>query len=360
MLPPPPHLVQPPTFADMAGRCVLYIAGFDMVSWTDALPHIGQDALVVDTTEALPRDPADNKGKSKGKGKRGRGFERTVDSVTKQRGFPDAVASVLEAARQSRKVVVQCRKGVHRSPVVGAAAREVLIGEGFSVVICELSCCQRDLIAEMVGVCEDWQKGLRGSADCPASYNNFRLADLVKDEDGLNNLDTIGIGRVAPGAMRGSAVPIARHSPYGQASQPSSLPPAPLPSAQPAFVAFVPAPLPMPTAPPAARVAEGPSSAAVAFVPAPLPMPPAPPAEGPSSAATHEWAEDIAWYIDHYELDEAAQSAMRDLANINTSEVGKALRKLTSKAERGDDVRNPSAFVAIACRNAMMRSRTRK
>ena len=70
----------------------------------------------------------------------------------------------------------------------------------------------------------------------------------------------------------------------------------------------------------------------------------------------HEpWGEEAEWYIETYGLDDAAQTAMRDLVVASPSELGKALRKLTTKAERGDDVRNPSAFVAIACRNALQK-----
>ena len=159
---------------DMAGRCVLYIAGFDQQSWNDARQYIGQDALIVDTTEALPRDPALNKGKKgKGKGKDKGPARRTVDQVASMDGFTLAVDAVVIAARQSRKVVVQCRRGIHRSPVVGAAAKEVLIMQGYSVAICELSRCQSDIIQEMCNVMEDWHAGRRASAESPASYNNF-------------------------------------------------------------------------------------------------------------------------------------------------------------------------------------------
>ena len=72
----------------------------------------------------------------------------------------------------------------------------------------------------------------------------------------------------------------------------------------------------------------------------------------PTGVLAAAWESDAQYYIDKYKLDQSAQDAMRELAAVSENELGKALRKLTSKAGR-DDVRNPSAFVAVACRQAI-------
>ena len=69
----------------------------------------------VDVAAMLPRDP----GRRGGKGD----HPELVDDVVGQRGFPEAVAAVVAAA--PKHVVVKCRAGRHRSPVVGAEGGEV-------------------------------------------------------------------------------------------------------------------------------------------------------------------------------------------------------------------------------------------
>lgn len=334
-----PSTDAPSSAVDMAGRCVLYIAGRDTQSWAEAKFFIGDDALVVDCDEKI-------------KGKKGK-FQpsrRIVDSVASDVGFPASVDATLTAARQSSKVVVQCRKGIHRSPVVGAAAKEKLIMEGYTVAICELSKCQPDIIPQVINVMEDWHAGRRASAQSPASYENFKLIELATEDKAIAALENMGIGRQSGPARAPASAE--RSAPYGGRSSSRQLPTLPL--LRPASDA-------------AGSASAQPASSAATL--AGLPPPPPVPTEvqdlasGASSLAAAEgltrpdialpWDEDAIWYIENYNLDDAAQAAMRDLGQLSIAELGKALRKLTTKAARGDEVRNPSAFVAIACRNAI-------
>ena len=304
----------------------MYIAGRDTQSWAEAKFFIGDDALVVDCDEKI-------------KGKKGK-FQpsrRIVDSVASDVGFPASVDATLTAARQSSKVVVQCRKGIHRSPVVGAAAKEMLIMEGYTVAICERSKCQPDIIPQVINVMEDWHAGRRASAQSPASYENFKLIEFATEDKAIAALENMGIGRQS-GPARATAS-AERSAPYGGRSS-SASDAAGSASAQPASsaatLAGLPPPPPVPTE--VQDLASDASSLAAA--------------EG-LTRPDIAWDEDVMWYIENYNLDDAAQAAMRDLGQLSIAELGKALRKLTNKAARGDEVRNPSAFVAIACRNAI-------
>ena len=67
------------------------------------------------------------------------------------------------------------------------------------------------------------------------------------------------------------------------------------------------------------------------------------------------WRQEAQPLIDQFNLDAATQEAMADCAAVSPqgeAEVMKALRKLTTKLNKGEPVKNPSAFVAVACRNA--------
>ena len=215
--------------------------------------------------------------------------------------------------------------------------------EGWTVAICELPKCQPDIVQDIVMVMEDWHAGRRASAESPASYNNFSLADLVREQASIDNLIALGIG--GGNASSASSRPVRgtpssfRPSPYVVAEPPSAsasasasasrqpLPPPPLP------------PTPPPTQAPAEEdsVASG-SSSPAAGIGRPIVVVP--------------WGNDVQWYIDTYELDQSAQDAMADLSMESEAELMKALRKLTNKQDT-DPVRNPSAFVAIACRKAL-------
>ena len=321
----------------MAGRKVIYVGGKEQQSWADAREMLGSDVLFVDVTEAIPHDPAGGYGRRKGKGKgkgKGSGSQmRTVDTVCRAEGFPQAVEAVLIATRQSNKTACLCNWGVHRSPVVAAAAREVLIGEGHSVIIVEISKLQKDYVREVIAVAEDWVSNRRGFCDMPASYNNFRLAELCQDPFALGNLTVCGIGQSAAGAIRASGASSVRQGPYQQPLQPE-------PQQQ---------PLPASSADRPQAVQQHPLL--------PPPPPPAPSASEQGVAAPLPPAWEAA--IIQYSLDEDALKAMRELAAYSEREVEKALVKLTTKAQRGDEVRNPSAFVAIACRNALKKQQSK-
>ena len=333
----------------MAGRKVIYVGGKEQQSWTDAREMLPSDVLVVDVTEAIPHDPAGGYGRRKGKGKgKGKGSGpqmRTVDTVCRAEGFPQAVEAVLIATRQSNKTACLCNWGVHRSPVVAAAAREVLIEEGHSVIIVEISKLQKDYVREVIAVAEDWVSNRRGFCDMPASYNNFRLAELCQDPFALGNLTVCGIGQSAAGAIRASGASSVRQGPYAQ--QHLVQPPQAEPQQQ---------PLPASSADRPQAVQQHPL------------LPPPPPPASPSSASEQgvaapglppAWEQAAEWYVQQYSLDDDALKAMRELAAYSEREVEKALVKLTTKAQRGDEVRNPSAFVAIACRNALKKQQSK-
>ena len=341
----------------MAGRCLLYVAGYDQQHWRDAQNVIGSDALVVDVTETVGNDPALRpKGKGKGgKGKKGKSNLSTVDSVCIQSAFPQAVLAIVDAAKQSQNVVVQCRRGVHRSPVCAAAARQILKAEGYSVLIVELAKVQPDLIANMVGIAEDWVNNRRGSCDMPASYNNFSLHELCSEPESQQHLAEIGIGSPAH-MMRAATASSARSSPYEPAPSPSSAPSlakgsglatsGPLASALPAAGALPVRPPAPPAPPPPPSAVATAASSAVSPSTGVAPFPP---------VVAGAWQAEAQPYIEEFGLDAATQEAMADLASVSTqgeAEVGKALRKLRAKLAKGEPVQNPSAFVAVACRNA--------
>ena len=78
------------------GRCIIYVAGFELDHWNLFPEELARQMwhATIDVRVHLPRDPASRgKGKNKGKGKE---EISTVDSVTRERGFVDAVAEVVE------------------------------------------------------------------------------------------------------------------------------------------------------------------------------------------------------------------------------------------------------------------------
>jgi len=93
----------------------------------------------------MPRDPADQSWKTM----------NTVDSVASQPGFIESITKVVEAAFDNPVLVVGCRRGRHRSPVVAVGAAEILQGLGFSVAIVELELVQPFLYVSTVTVAQD-------------------------------------------------------------------------------------------------------------------------------------------------------------------------------------------------------------
>jgi len=93
----------------------------------------------------MPHDPADQTWKSM----------NTVDSVASQPGFIESITKVVEAAFDHPLLVVGCRRGKHRSPVVAAGAAEILQHIGFSVAIVELELVQPFLWVSTVAVAQD-------------------------------------------------------------------------------------------------------------------------------------------------------------------------------------------------------------
>jgi hypothetical protein len=100
--------------ARLAERVVLVVCGFAEHGRAIAKCR-GWGFKEVDVAAMLPRDP----GRRGGKGD----HPDLVDDVVGQQGFAEAVAAVVAAA--PNHVVVKCRAGKHRSPVVGAESGEV-------------------------------------------------------------------------------------------------------------------------------------------------------------------------------------------------------------------------------------------
>jgi hypothetical protein len=101
----------------MAKRVVLVVCGYNTHS-RDIKACLALGFNDVDVSKILPRDPAQQGGGRKGDS------VWLVDDVVAQRAFPDAVAAVVNAAAHGL-VLVKCRAGLHRSPVVAKMAGEV-------------------------------------------------------------------------------------------------------------------------------------------------------------------------------------------------------------------------------------------
>jgi hypothetical protein len=102
----------------MAKRVVLVVCGYNSHSLAiRKCKSLGFQE--VDVASMLPRDPG-----RLGCRKRPGDSSHLVDDVVGQWNFPQTVAAVVAAAELGH-VLVKCRQGLHRSPVVGAEAGEV-------------------------------------------------------------------------------------------------------------------------------------------------------------------------------------------------------------------------------------------
>jgi hypothetical protein len=101
----------------MAKRVVLVVCGYNSHSLSiRKCKSLGFQE--VDVAWLLPRDPGRTGGRKRGDS------SSLVDDVVGQWNFPETVAAVVAAAELGH-VLVKCRQGLHRSPVVGAEAGEV-------------------------------------------------------------------------------------------------------------------------------------------------------------------------------------------------------------------------------------------
>ncbi len=110
--------------------------------------HIGSLPRI-DLSKRLPRDPADRKANL-----------TCVDSVMKQDGFPEAIESSIRKAMECNRVVVGCSKGLHRSPVGAAVAKELVQRIGYSEAIIEYTICQPDIMKALTFAAEDMLSGI--------------------------------------------------------------------------------------------------------------------------------------------------------------------------------------------------------
>jgi hypothetical protein len=118
-----------------------------------------------------------------------------VDDVISQEHFEAAVNAVVAATRTEaidsapRSVLVVCRRGRHRSPVVGAVAREVLMQRGVEVHIVELALCKYFLIGQMFANLFLWFNGMFDQEIvCANSYGCFMMEDLCETKRAQANL----------------------------------------------------------------------------------------------------------------------------------------------------------------------------
>ena len=194
--------------------------------------------------------------------------------------------------------------------MVGQAAREELNALGYTCGVLELALVQPDLIEDTMRLCEDWHRGRASILDMSSSYSNFALKALTSDayksifEDIHERVDELAFDMAEAKTKR-------------QAVAPS-------------------------TAVVAPSTAPGSSSASSSDA-MHLPAPPAPVPLGDELLDDGDWA-----LCQQHGLDEQAVLGLKRLAA-----AGGDPKKVLAKLERKSDVRKPSQFVTIACRNAM-------
>ena len=136
--------------AVMRGRVAIIVAGQSEYHHKTLMRIVGKQVAYVDCCEFLPRDPQAQRDYN------------YINSVATQSGFTDALTAAVDlAAGGARLIVVACRRGKHRSPVVGAATREVLVMLGFSVTVVELQLIQPFLLERMLLAVVDWSNSAR-------------------------------------------------------------------------------------------------------------------------------------------------------------------------------------------------------
>ena len=279
------------------GRVLLMVVGFDQQHWSQIKKFFSPDPdTVVDVTIAIPHDPHDKVWKTMS----------TVDSVIRQTGFPNAVKAVLTCARKAGISIVGCRRGKHRSPVVGGTGREILMSEGYSVMVLEVNLVQPELIQQVIAAALDWQSEKRLQVDLPSSYSLFQMWQLVERQESITNLQTLGFtGHVTEGRPSSASSSHRAHPYTSSHDQP--------------------------------RVSWKPRWSQT----------------DDSTKPTQGVSDEVKWYIDTYNLDEQATTALK---NLGETEGGgedaqkRVCRKLHTKS---DAVRKPSAFVTTASKNAI-------
>lgn len=132
----------------MRGRVVIFVVGFEQPHWKSIKDSLST-APRVDVRSWLPWDP-DNADRSL----------CCTDSVVSQDRFHDVVFEAVSLAKQSNKLIVGCKRGKHRSPVVATAAKEILMYLGYSVAIVEMNIVQMDLLKSMIFIAEDMSSGV--------------------------------------------------------------------------------------------------------------------------------------------------------------------------------------------------------
>ena len=179
-------------------RILILVVGFDQSHWQKC-PRSPVWQQIVDVRQQLPQDPADevedDTGKGKGKGKsksKGKGKEARpscVDSVAVQPGFVQCVLDCVQIAHTHQRIVIGCRRGKHRSPVVAACVRELLALCGYAVGVIECGLCQLEMVVPLVNLAEDWVEGRVARMDFLSQYSNFELFRLAETEVARRNLN---------------------------------------------------------------------------------------------------------------------------------------------------------------------------
>ena len=344
-------------------RVLILVVGFDQQHWFRC-PGLPLPQQIVDVRVGLPIDPADEehvpdegKGKKKGKGKgKKRGpREGCVDSVANQPGFAAVVLQCFDLAKQHGRLIIGCRRGLHRSPVVAGTVRELLAACHYSVGVIELALCQIDLVPAIVNLAEDWQQGHIGRIDFIQSYSNFQMEALAKDDVAKANLRRCyeAIENPEPEAVveeeeHTLAAPVmAPLTPYAEAES-ASFYPAEAESAS-GYRAEAESASDYPAEADPASYYEQPhgfTSAASSGSALPPPPPPLPPHESVLSV------EDMG-VVEEFALDHDAVMALVNLGRTSQNEKSKVLAKLHNKTRDGKAISNTSAFVQQSCKNAI-------
>ena len=209
--------------------------------------------------------------------------------------------------------------------MVGQAAREELNALGYTCGVLELALVQPDLIEDTMRLCEDWHRGRASILDMSSPYSNFALKALTSDayksilEDIHERVDELAFSMAEAKSKRQAVAPSTAAASSAVAST-DPLPTLVRPSSSPPVV-----------------------DASAHDIPAHLPAPPAPVELGDDLLDDGDWA-----LCELHGLDEQAVLCLKRLAG-----AGGDAKKVLAKLERKSDVRKPSQFVTIACRNAM-------
>ena len=377
-------------------RILILVVGFDQSHWQKC-PRSPVWQQIVDVRQQLPQDPADevedDTGKGKGKGKsksKGKGKEARpscVDSVAVQPGFVQCVLDCVQIAHTDQRIVIGCRRGKHRSPVVAACVRELLSMCGYAVGVIECGLCQLEMVVPLVNLAEDWVEGRVARMDFLSQYSNFELFRLAETEVARRNLNAahdqlnaLLVSQQEPAEQaveeqeeeHGEAVDEAGVEEAGveqaaefaegeqheadevvvQAEQPYVAEEPPYRSqgvGSASSSSGGPSPIAPSSAPPSRLTPRQPNT--------PPPKPPTPPA-APASAPSVLTDVDMA-AVQEFSLDEAAVAALTRLAATSVSEKNKVINKLHTKKAAGKKVDRPSAFVTISCQNAIDKKKKR-